>query len=57
MNARSVNAYRGERGFALIFVLFLVALLIVGSSVVLVNRLTEGRRQKESETIWRGEQY
>ncbi|HEV2616708.1 MAG TPA: hypothetical protein VGU63_08895 [Candidatus Acidoferrales bacterium] len=57
MNARPVNAYREERGFALIFVLFLVALLIVGGSVALVNRMTEGRRQKEAETIWRGEQY
>ncbi len=48
---------RREKGFALIFVLFLVALLIVGGSVVFVNRLTEGKRQKEAETIWRGQQY
>ncbi|HEV2315590.1 MAG TPA: hypothetical protein VGR94_09815 [Candidatus Acidoferrales bacterium] len=53
----SINTRRGEKGFALIFVLFLVALLIVGGSVVFVNRLTEGKRQKEAETIWRGEQY
>ncbi|HEV2182402.1 MAG TPA: hypothetical protein VGR39_01865 [Candidatus Acidoferrales bacterium] len=52
-----VNLRRGEKGFALIFVLFLVALLIVGGSVVFVNRLTEGKRQKEAETIWRGQQY
>lgn len=48
---------RREKGFALIFVLFLVALLIVGGSVAFVNRLTEGKRQKEAETIWRGQQY
>ncbi|HET6200042.1 MAG: hypothetical protein WBE21_05155 [Candidatus Acidiferrales bacterium] len=53
----SLNIRRGEKGFALIFVLFLVALLIVGGSVVFVNRLTEGKRQKEAETIWRGQQY
>lgn len=53
----SVNVRRVEKGFALIFVLFLVALLIVGGSVVFVNRLTEGKRQKEAETIWRGQQY
>jgi len=53
----SVNIRRVEKGFALIFVLFLVALLIVGGSVVFVNRLTEGKRQKEAETIWRGQQY
>jgi hypothetical protein len=55
--APPVNVRRVEKGFALIFVLFLVALLIVGGSVVFVNRLTEGKRQKEAETIWRGEQY
>ncbi|MHB8486776.1 MAG: hypothetical protein ACYDCM_13765 [Candidatus Acidiferrales bacterium] len=52
-----MNIRRAEKGFALIFVLFLVALLIVGGSVVFVNRLTEGKRQKEAETIWRGQQY
>ena len=51
------SAGRKERGFALLFVLFLVALLIIGGSVALMNRLTEGRREKEAETIWRGEQY
>ncbi|MGH9732050.1 MAG: hypothetical protein ACRD4A_10135 [Candidatus Acidiferrales bacterium] len=55
--APSIDVRRGEKGFALIFVLFLVALLIVGGSVAFVNRLTEGKRQKEAETIWRGEQY
>ncbi|HVA71489.1 MAG TPA: hypothetical protein VNF02_00150 [Candidatus Limnocylindrales bacterium] len=48
---------RRKQGFALLFVLFLVALLIVGSSVALVNQWTEGQRQKEAETIWRGQQY
>ncbi|MHB8411720.1 MAG: hypothetical protein ACYDDI_07195 [Candidatus Acidiferrales bacterium] len=48
---------RKESGFALLFVLFLVALLMIGTSVALVNRLTEGQRQKEAEAIWRGQQY
>ena len=48
---------QGERGFALLFVLFLVALLMIGTSVALVNRLTEGQRAKEAQAIWRGEQY
>ncbi|HKV29208.1 MAG TPA: hypothetical protein VJN90_13130 [Candidatus Acidoferrales bacterium] len=54
---RPFNSRYTDRGFALIFVLFLVALLIVTGSVVFVNRLTEGKRQKEAVTIWRGEQY
>lgn len=54
---RPSPSVRCEKGFALIFVLFLVALLIVGGSVAFVNRLTEGKRQREAETIWRGQQY
>lgn len=46
-----------ERGYALLFILFLVALVIIGGSVALMNQLTEGERQRESEMIWRGKQY
>jgi len=55
VNVRIVR--QRENGFALLFVLFLVALLMIGTSVALVNRLTEGQRQKEAEAIWRGQQY
>src|SRR3989441_9525906 len=48
---------RGERGYALLVVIFLVTLLLVSTMVVAPNILTEGRRQKETEMIWRGKQY
>jgi len=48
---------RGERGFALLVVVFLVTLLLLSVMVVAPNILTEGRREKEKEMIWRGKQY
>ena len=48
---------RGERGYALLVVIFLVTLLLVSTMVVAPNIQTEGRREKEKEMIWRGKQY
>ena len=48
---------RSERGYALLVVIFLVTLLLVSTMVVAPNILTEGRREKEKEMIWRGKQY
>ena len=38
-------------------VVFLVATSLILSSAVLPNLLTQGRREREQEAIWRGEQY
>lgn len=51
------RANRDERGFALLFVLFLIALVIIGASTAVLNQLTEGRREREADMIWRGKQY
>src|SRR6266478_3665482 len=48
---------RSERGYALLVVIFLVTLLLISTTVVAPNILTEGRREKEKEMIWRGNQY
>jgi len=48
---------RGERGYALLLVIFLVTLLLLSTIVVAPNILTEGRREKEKDMIWRGKQY
>jgi hypothetical protein len=48
---------RGERGYALLAVIFLVTVLLISTMVVAPNILTEGRREKEKEMIWRGMQY
>ena len=48
---------RGERGYALLLIVFLGTLLLLSTMVVAPNILTEGRREKEKEMIWRGKQY
>ena len=48
---------RGESGYALLFVIFLVASIMLLAAAASPNVLTEGRRQKEEEMIWRGNQY
>jgi hypothetical protein len=59
MTARPIRmtGKRGERGYALLVVLFLVTLLVISTAAVAPNILTEGKREKEKEMIWRGKQY
>ncbi len=38
-------------------VCFLAALMVIGTAAAVPSILTEGRRAKEAEMIWRGEQY
>src|SRR5208337_4472801 len=47
----------GQRGYALLVVMFLLALLVLTTITVAPNVLTEGRREKEKEMVWRGKQY
>lgn len=46
-----------QGGYALLFVLFLVALVLIGASTAVLSQLTEGRREREAQMIWRGKQY
>jgi hypothetical protein len=48
---------RRERGYALLMIMFFVAVLTATAFAVVPNILTEGRRQNEEEMIWRGKQY
>jgi hypothetical protein len=59
MSARPIRTARkrGERGYALLVVIFLVTILLISATVVAPNILTEGKREKEKEMIWRGKQY
>ena len=52
-----MRAQNKSRGYALLMVCFLVALIVIGTAAAVPNLLTEGRREKEAEMIWRGEQY
>lgn len=47
----------GQRGYALLLVMFLMALLVLTTITVAPNVLTDGRREKEKEMVWRGNQY
>lgn len=48
---------RGEAGYALLMVLLLAALVLLSLSTAVPRLLTQGKREKEAELIFRGEQY
>src|SRR5580693_119961 len=52
-----MRARKNQGGYALLLVVFLTALLVVGTMSIGLRILTEGKRQKELEMIWRGQQY
>jgi hypothetical protein len=47
----------GERGYALLLAVFLITVLLISTMSVAPNILTQGRREKEKDMIWRGKQY
>jgi hypothetical protein len=53
----STNSSRQQDGYALLLVVFFMALLVVSTMSIGLRVLTEGRREKEKEMIWRGKQY
>jgi hypothetical protein len=59
MNAKRQRTARNrnERGYALLMVVFLVTVLLISAIAVAPNILTEGKREKEKDMIWRGKQY
>ena len=48
---------RGQDGYALSLVIFLLALIAIASVAAAPNVIINGRREKEQEMIWRGKQY
>ena len=46
-----------ERGFAYIMALIAVMVVVATSTVVLEKGVTQARRNREQEMIWRGNQY
>src|SRR2546422_1528384 len=51
------NRKRAQSGYALLMVVFMAALMIITAAAIQINFLTQGRREKEDELIWRGQQY
>lgn len=54
--ARGGNS-AGDSGYALLAVIFFVGVMVLAAAVAAPVLLTEGRREKEEEMIWRGEQH
>jgi hypothetical protein len=54
---RVTKSARAQRGYALMMVLFISAVMIIMAAAAMPNLLTQGRRQREDEMIWRGGQY
>jgi hypothetical protein len=48
---------RCERGYALVLIMFFLAVITIAATVVAPNIITNGQRDREEEMIWRGQQY
>lgn len=57
MIAKPVTRRRHEAGYTLLLAVFLVASMIILAAAAAPSILTEGRREKETELVWRGNQY
>lgn len=57
MSRRAGRGTNAANGYALLLVLFFVAVLVITVGVAQPNLITERRREKERELIWRGNQY
>jgi type II secretory pathway pseudopilin PulG len=58
MTSAITTTRRGNQaGYVLLMVVFMVATLSILALAALPNILTEGRREKEAEMVWRGQQY
>src|SRR6266446_1985825 len=59
MTVRAAHLLRTPRecGYALLMVMFIAALMMAAVMTVAPNILTQAKREKEEEMIWRGKQY
>ncbi|MHB8500745.1 MAG: hypothetical protein ACYDHE_07360 [Candidatus Acidiferrales bacterium] len=59
MTSRPVQtrATKQQGGYALLILMFLVTLVFVATLSIGLRVVTEGRREKEQDMIWRGKQY
>ena len=51
------RAHKKQSGFALLILVFFTALMLIAAMAAAPRILTEAKRQKEQEMIWRGNQY
>jgi hypothetical protein len=48
---------RQEQGYAIMLVLLMATLMLIATLAVAPNILNQGRRERETEMVWRGKQY
>jgi hypothetical protein len=56
-NPRLSRRHSNERGYTLLFAVFLVALALIATTIAVPSILTQGKREQELEMVWRGKQY
>jgi hypothetical protein len=57
MKMRRSSCNRDEGGYAVLLAIFMVATMVLLAAAATPNILTQGRRLREQEAIWRGNQY
>jgi hypothetical protein len=57
MSARGTARRKSEDGYAVLLAIFLVATMLLFAMAATPNVITEGRRLREQDAIWRGNQY
>src|ERR1700676_106213 len=57
LQSRNNSRRQNQAGYSLLMVIFMVATMLIFSSVATQSILTQGRREREIEMVWRGEQY
>ncbi|MBZ5642321.1 MAG: hypothetical protein LAO19_06145 [Acidobacteriia bacterium] len=55
--SRPPSRRRTQAGYSLLMAVFLVATVLILAAVSAPNLLTQGRREREADMVWRGEQY
>jgi type II secretory pathway pseudopilin PulG len=48
---------RVQSGYSLLLIMFFVTALLIAAAAAAPNLLTQGRREREEEMVWRGRQY
>jgi type II secretory pathway pseudopilin PulG len=54
---RQKRRRRKQAGYTLLMVVFMVASMLIVAMAAVPSILTQGRREKEEEMVWRGKQY
>ncbi len=57
MTTSRSSPHRGDGGYAVLLAIFMVATILLLAATATPNILTQGRRLREQDAIWRGNQY